>query len=153
MDDPLATALVSVRSTYRGKDGTVTLARAHEVARASGLSFDSKEPHPTSVELFLAAIAADVLGAFGRLAHQRRLPLDNAEAVLKTTLAAPLAYLGVVGASGTPRLTAVTLKVHVATPAPPSAVRAAWEEALRRAPLLNTLRPTLTLTIDLAFTH
>jgi hypothetical protein len=152
MDDTLATALVSVRSTYRGKDGTVTLARAHEVARAAGVSFDSKEPLPTSLELFLAAVAADVLGAFGRLANHRRLPLDETEAVLKATLADPLAYLDVVGAPGTPRLVALHLKVHVGTPAPHADVRAAWDDALHKSPLLNTLRPATSLTLDLAFT-
>lgn len=152
MDDPLATALVSVRSTYRGKDGTVTVARTHEVARAAGVSFDSKESLPTSLELFLAAVAADVLGAFGRLARQRRLPLDEAEAVLKATLADPLAVLGVVGAPGTPRMAALHFKLHLGTPAPQHAVRAAWEEAVRRSPLLNTLHPSLKLTLDLAFT-
>ena len=152
MDDPPSTALVSVRSTYRGKEGTVTVARAHEVARASGVSFDSKEPLPTSLELFLAAVAADVLGAFGRLAIQRRLPLDEAEAVLKATLADPLAFLGVFGAPGIPRVAALHLKLHLGTPAPRHAVHAAWDEAVRRSPLLNTLRPSLDLTLDLAFT-
>jgi hypothetical protein len=152
MHDPPATALVSVRSTYRSKEGTVTLARTHEVARAAGLSFDSKEPLPTSIEVFLAAVAADLLGAFARLAHQRRLPLDETEAVLKATLADPLAYLGVVGAQGTPRLSALHVKTHVGTPAPQDQVRATWEEAARRSPLLNTLAPTLTLSLELAFT-
>jgi hypothetical protein len=152
MNDPLSTALVSVRSTYRGKDGTVTLARTHEVARASALSFDSKEPRPTSIELLLAAVAADVLGTFGRLASQRRLLLDETEAVLKATLADPLAYLGVVGAPGATRLAALHFKAHVGTPASRTGVRAAWDEALTRSPLLNTLRPTVDLTLELAFT-
>lgn len=152
MDDPLSTALVSVRSTYRGKGGTVTLARSHEVARASGLSFDSKEPLPTSIELMLAAVAADVFGIFGRLAGQRRLTLDDTEAVLKATLADPLAYLGVVGAPGTTRLISLHFRAHVGTPAPHVEVSAAWDEALRRSPLLNTLRPAVKLTLELTFT-
>jgi hypothetical protein len=153
MNDPLATALVSVRSTYRGKQGTITRARSREVAQATGLSFDSKEPLPTCIELFLAAVAADVLGGFGRLAAQRRLILDDTEAVLRATLADPLAYLGVVGSTGTPRITTLEIKVHVDTPGPQHAVREAWEEAVQRSPLLNTLRPAATITLDLAFTE
>ena len=152
MNDPLSTALVSVRSTYRGKDGTVTLARAHEVAHGSALSFDSKHPLPTSLELLLAALAADVLGTFGRVADQRRLILDNTEAVVKATLADPLAYLGVVGAPGIPRLTDIHLKAHVGTPAPHADVRDAWDDAVQRSPLVNTLRPSLYLTLELDFT-
>lgn len=152
MNDPLSTALVSVRSTYRGKDGTVTLARTHEVARGSAPSFDSKHPLPTSIELLLAALAADLLGTFGRLTAQRRLLLDNTEAVLKATLADPLAYLGVVGAPGIPRLTAIHFKAHVGTPAPQADVRSAWQDAVQRSPLVNTLRPNTNLTLELAFT-
>ena len=83
MNDPLSTALVSVRSTYRGKDGTVTLARAHEVAHGSALSFDSQHPLPTSLELLLAALAADGVqpmdgfprrGAHGQIAFLNRDP-------------------------------------------------------------------------------
>lgn len=152
MNDPLSTALVSVRSSYDGPRGTVTRARTHEIARASGWSFDSKEPFPTSIEVFLAAVAADILGTFGRLSRHRRLIIDEAEAVLTATLADPLVYLAVVGAEGTPRLSHLIVRAHVGTPSSPALVRLAWTDALQRAPLLNTLRPTVALEVHLDFT-
>ena len=152
MNDPLATALVSVRSSYDGRRGTVSRARTHEVARASALSFDSKEPLPTSIEVFLAAIAADLLGTFGRLARHRRLIIDEAEAVLSATLADPLVYLGVVGSAGVPRLSSLVVRAHIGTPSPPASVREAWDDALQRSPLLNTLRPSVELAVHLNFT-
>ena len=89
--------------------------------------------------MMLGALAADVLGLFTRLARERRLGVDEVEAKITAQLAAPLALLGVIGASGEPYYEAIQFRAYVGSGANPGLLQAAWDDALKRAPFFNTL--------------
>lgn len=140
MHDPLPGALVSVRAISSEVEGIVVYARSHKAVLGRGWSFDIKEPAMTGAEMLLGCLAADVLELFLRLARKGRLTVDAMEATLQAELCDPRVHLGVIGAEGEPRYSSFTLKVYAGSPAPAPALLAVWDEALRRAPLLNTLR-------------
>ena len=145
MPDPPTTALVSARATVREDKRVIFYARAHQVEVGVPLSFDSKEPRLTAVEHFLAAVTADVLGGFARLAKRARLRLDEIEAAVRAEVADPLAYLGVVGEPGIPRVARLSLRAFLGTNEPAGRIQPVWDEALGRAPLVNTVRPVIEL--------
>lgn len=133
-------ALVSVRITAEPGGSVGLYARKEKAVIGRGWSFDIAEPRLSGAEVFLGALASDVVGLFARIAAQRRLGIDEIEAKLSAELAAPLALLGVVGSEGEPRYQAIRLRAYVGGSADPARLAEAWEEALRRAPLYNTLR-------------
>jgi len=140
MTDSLERALVSVRITAEAAGGVSLYARKEKALIGRGWSFDIAEPRLSGAEVFLGALASDVVGLFARIASERRLGIDEIEAKLSAELAAPLALLGVVGATGQPRYDAIRLRVYVGGQADPRLLRQAWNDALQRAPLFNTLR-------------
>jgi hypothetical protein len=148
MPDPPTTALVSARATAHD-DGRVTFyTRSHRAEVGVPMSFDIEEPRLTAVEQFVAAIGADVLGGLARLGRRERLRLDEIEASIEAVIADPLVFLGVVGESGRPRVTRVAVRTYVGTGEPVERVQRIWDEALRRAPLVNTLRPVVDLDLQ-----
>jgi uncharacterized OsmC-like protein len=152
MNDSLCRALVSARVTVRDRQSITLFARSHEVTVGPVLSFDAHEPRLTGMEHLLAAVAADVVGGFRRLADRRRLVVDEIEAVLKGEIADPLVHLGVVGEEGEPRLARLEVRVFAGTSEPDSRLRPVWEEMLRRAPVINTLRPGVELDLQIQIT-
>ena len=94
----------------------------------------------TGAELLLGALASDVIGLFFELAKRRRVRVDEVEATVKAELADPLVHLGVVGAEGEPRYVSFSLRAYAGSAAPDSILQEIWAEAVRRAPLANTLR-------------
>jgi hypothetical protein len=102
------------------------------------------------VEQFIAAISADVLGGFARMAKQMRLRIDQLEATVDAQVADALVYLGVVGESGSPRLASLRLKAWIDSGETAERISTAWEEALRRAPLVQTLSGSA-LKLDLSW--
>jgi hypothetical protein len=148
MPDPPTTALVSARATVRDGENVTFYARTHQVEVGVPLSFDVKEPRLTAVEQFVAALSADVLGGFARLASRERLRVDEIEASVQAEIADPLAYLGVVGEPGHPRLARLSVRAFLGTSEPPERVQPVWEKALERAPLVNTVRPVVALDLQ-----
>lgn len=152
MTDPLNRALVSARATLSRDQGLKLYARALEAGLGVPLSFDRNEPRLTGVEYLLGAVASDVLGGFLRLAKRRRLPVDDLEAVLKADVGNTLAWLEVVGAAGSPRIEGIAISVYASSSEPEERVRQLWDEALARAPIVNTLRASLPVQINLQLT-
>lgn len=94
----------------------------------------------TGAELLLGALASDVIGLFLDLAKRRRVAVDEVEATVKAELADPLVHLRVVGAEGEPRYENFSLRAYAGSAAPEAVLQEIWTDALRRAPLANTLR-------------
>lgn len=99
----------------------------------------------TGAEQLLGALAMDVIGLFIDLAKRRRVAVDEVEATAKAELADPLVLLGVVGAEGEPRYESFSLRAWAGSAAPEASLQELWAEALRRAPLANTLRRAASL--------
>ena len=150
MNDSPNGAFVSARAVSSSPSAVTFYARALEAEVGVPMSFDIVEPKLSGVEYLLGALASDLLGGFRRLVHRRRLVVDELEAVLKAEVIDTLAYLGVVGESGTPRISSISVKVYAGTGAPEREVRALWEESLTLAPIINTLRLAATLNIEFA---
>ena len=140
MTDPLQRAPVGVRVSVKHGEQAAVFARSHRSVMGRGWSFDIAEPEMTGAEHLLGALEADVIGLFLDLARRRRIPVDEVEATVKAELADPLALLGVIGAEGEPRYGAFSLRAWAGSSAPEPALQELWSEALRRAPLANTLR-------------
>ena len=149
MTDNLDEARAAVRASSVADGSVVVFARKHRAVLGRGWSFDVEEPHLTGAEILLGALAADVLGPFRLLARQQRLVIDEVEASAEVILAHSLAQLGVIGATGEPHYRRINLRVFIGTSAAVDAVQAAWEEALRRAPLFQTLRHATALDITM----
>ena len=152
MTDPLNRALVSARAISPGLKGITFYARSLEAEVGVPMSFDIQETKLTGVEHLLGALASDILGGFRRLAHQRRVAIDELEAVLKAEVTDTLAYLGVVGETGTPRISSISVRVYAGTGAPEAVVRPLWEQALTLAPIVNTLCLSTRLNIEFTVT-
>lgn len=148
MSDPSTWALVSVRASSPGKRETVVYARGTRVDFGPSIPFDTEAPRMAAVEGLLAAAAADILGNLRQVARSRRLPLDEVEARLEARLSHPLAQLGVVGEEGEPAIEALSLRAYLSSSAPPDEIETAWLEALRRCPVVNTLRATVSLELS-----
>lgn len=140
MTDTLQRALVSVRITAEPGGSVSLYARKEKAVIGRGWSFDIAEPRLSGAEVMLGALASDVVGLFAGIAARRRLAVDEIEAKLTAELAGPLTLLGVVGAAGTPHYREIHLRAYVGGSAEPARLREAWQDALARAPLYNTLR-------------
>ena len=140
MSEPHERALVSVRTAVKQGEGTKIFARSLKGSIGKGWSFDVAEPELTGTEYLLGALAADVIGQFLDLAARRRIVVDEVEATAKAELSGTLALLGVVGAEGEPHYSSFSLRAWAGSSAPETTLQELWSEALRRAPLANTLR-------------
>ncbi len=145
MSDSLQRAPVGVRVSAKQGERVTLFARSQRAVLGKGWSFDIAEPEMTGAELLLGALAADVIGLFFDLARRRRVAVDEVEATVKAELADPLVHLGVVGAEGEPRYESFSLRAYAGSAAPAAVLQEIWAEALRRAPLANTLRRAATL--------
>jgi hypothetical protein len=123
--------------------------RAHGFDVGPSLDFGATNAAPAALEAFLGTVAADLLSHFTDLCHRRRLPIDQIEARIDGTLGNALVALNVVGETGDPGLESIVISVSVTSPSKDSLLRAAWDEALLRAPLLVTLRRATSLTTEL----
>jgi hypothetical protein len=141
---------VRVRATADG--GTIAYARNRSFDVGAALPFDAEASRTTALEYVLGALGGDVLGGFRALARKRRLAVDEVEATVEATLDNPLTHLGVVGEEGHPGIERVVIRVHVSTLEPEDAVRAVWDEAVRRSPLMRTMSAAARLEVVLTVT-
>ena len=119
--------------------GAIALVRTHEVRVGTPLSFDAQYEGVTALEQFLAAFGSEVLLGLLAAAKRARVPVDEAEVLVRCELNNPLVHLGVVGEPGHPGIEAIEARVFVASPAEERTVGAAWDDARRRLPLYTTL--------------
>jgi hypothetical protein len=141
---------VRVRATADG--GTTAYARNRSFEIGAALPFEVESSRTTALEYLLGALGGDVIGGFRALARKRRLAIDEIEATLEATLDNPLTHLGVVGEDGHPGVDSVAIRVHVATLEPEDTVRAVWDEAVRRSPLMRTLSAAARLEVVMTVT-
>lgn len=144
---PTVTWHVRLASTAAG-EATAYL-RQHRLTVGVPVHFDSQYGHVTALELFLAAIGAELTAGLTDLARRQRLIFDSVEAVISGQLHNPLVYLGVKGEEGHPGLAQITAKVYVSTPEPEQAVHGVWQRFIERAPLTQTLRQAVELDVSL----
>src|SRR4051812_21929713 len=104
-----------LRVTSASKDRATAFVRKHQFTIGAPISFDEQHGAITALEYVLGAIAADVLNGLRAEADRRRLQIDTAEAVVHGELNAPLAHIGVVGATGHPGVQRIEVRAFVGT--------------------------------------
>jgi hypothetical protein len=115
------------------------------------LELDSASRRIAALEYALGALAGEVLNGLRHFAWRRCVDLEHAEALVTGDVENGLVYLEVVGERGRPRLSAVRIKVFVASSDEP-AVRRLWSDVLERLPLLGTLRSAIPVHLELIVT-
>lgn len=141
-----------LRVTSTESDATRVSLRRHRFTVGKPVDFDTESGHVSALEYVLGALAAEIVGGLRVFAKRRRIELDHVEAVVDGHLADAMTYLEVVGESGRPRLSSVSIKVYVASPHDEATVRRLWADTLERLPLVRTLERALDLQIELALT-
>ena len=134
-----------------GADGPAHAhARGQRFDVGDPVSFDEAYPHATALEHALAAVGTELVNGLRALARTRRLELDAVEALVQGKLEDALAQLGVVGATGSPALGSVHVRLYASSTEPEPAIRELLELAQARAPLWQTLqRAGVTLSVEL----
>jgi len=125
-------------------------ARDHALELGRAASFHDTDPHPSAIELLLAALAADLIDGWREASRRAGLPPHDAELRLSTRLDEPLRHLGAVGATGSPAIAAVSGTLYIGSGAEPTTVECAWRETLERSPLHATLLRATPITITLS---
>jgi hypothetical protein len=139
----------SVRGTSR--DGYLTRVHAGRSSFSVGpaVSFRPDDALPCAIEALLGALAADIASSLASCARERGVEIDAVECRISAELDDPLSAIGVVGASGSPALRAVTGVVYVSADVDGPVLDGVWCGALRRSPLFNTLAPRVALRMEL----
>ncbi|HEX8794001.1 MAG TPA: OsmC family protein [Polyangiaceae bacterium] len=132
------------------RDGSATaFVRKHRFVVGSPVTFDEQDPQLSALEYVLGAFGADLVTGLLAAARARHLELDHAEALVRADLDDELAAVGVVGATGSPALARVQVKVYASSGADEAALRELWNQTLERSPLVRTLQPVVRLELVL----
>lgn len=131
--------------------GLTASARNHSWRVGAPITFSPKDELPSALELAVGALAADLLGSLQRVCRLRRIAFDQAEFSLRFTLDNALTYVGVVGEEGHPGISNIDGVLYVAC-AEEELIKEAWQEAMLRSPLLNTLQKAVDITLRLNVT-
>lgn len=105
------------------------------------------------MDFLLAALATDLLS--GLEEESRRdgdVPAD-VELRLEAFLENPLVVAGVIGEEGSPRLTAIRGSLFLSGVRDEAGIRASWQHARERSPVLASLASDLTIDIALKLVH
>jgi hypothetical protein len=141
-----------LRITTTDSDTSRVLVRRHHFAVGRPIDFDAESVHVTALEYALAAIGAEIVGGLRVFAKRRRIELDGVEAVVDGEVENPLTYLEVVGESGYPGLSGVSVKVYVASPRDEETLQRLWYETLERLPLVRTFSHAMKFSVELTLT-
>jgi uncharacterized OsmC-like protein len=128
-----------VRVVSTGRDKADAYVRKQRISIGPPLQFDAEYNGVTAIEYLLAALGADLVNGFAAVARRHRLTIDQLEATVEGHLNNPLTYLGVVGEKGHTGLETARATLYIGTLDDAATVKKAWQETLKRSPLVNTL--------------
>jgi hypothetical protein len=134
------------------QDSARVYTRRHQFTVGRPLDFDAEYDRITALEHVLGALGAEIVSGLRVFAKRRRLELDHVEALVDGRLQNPLPFFEVVGETGHPNLSQVSVKVFVASPHDEDTMKRLWDDVLERLPLARTLGKALNLRIELALT-
>jgi len=138
-----------LRISATGGGQATVYSRQHQFRIGTPLDFDRASPTLSALEYALGALGADVVNGLQLLARQRRVAIEQLEAVIVGELNNPLTYLGVIGESGHPGVEKVCIKVYVASPEEEATIQRLWQEMLARSPLVHTFQDAIRLELSL----
>jgi len=138
---------LSLRVTASGPAARVSAGR-RQFSIGRPVEFDEASPHVAALEYALGAAGGEIVNGLREFARRRRIEIDAIEALVTGELTHALAYLEVVGETGTPRLARLAVKVFVSAP-DGDAIRALFADVLDRLPLIGTLKSTVDVKTEL----
>jgi hypothetical protein len=138
---------VRVRPGPNGQ--AVASARSNLFTLCGQASFKETDPSPSAVEYLLGILGGDLLTGFAGQAKRLDILLYGMEVTVSGCLNNPLVHLGVIGEEGHPGFEAISGTLYVSADAEEEELQSVWQEALKRSPLVNTLRRAVTLNLAL----
>ena len=139
----------SVRVGSTGEGAATVFVRKRQYNVGMPIQFDPEYTEVTALEYVLGALGGDLVNGLKRIARQRRVAIDNVEAVIRGALNNPLTHLGVIGESGHPGIEVIEITVYVSSLTDDETVQKVWEETLDKSPLVRTLTSLVHLTLEL----
>jgi hypothetical protein len=139
----------SVRVRPGAERQQIASTRNHRFAICGAASFKENDPSPSSVEYLLGIVGGDLVSGFTAAAQRRGLTLFGLEAKILGHLHNPLFFLGVIGEEGHPGVQAIDATLYVSTEAEEQELEEAWQEVLRRSPLVHTLHRAVDLKLSM----
>jgi hypothetical protein len=124
-------------------------ARNHAFNIGTQASFKETDAQPSAIDYLLGAVGADLLHGFQGGALRRGLVIYGLEANVAGYLNNPLTLLGVVGEQGHPGFEAISCTLYVSVEAEEQVLQEIWQETLRRSPLVNTLKNSVQLKLEM----
>ncbi len=110
-------------------------------------SFEERDAHPSAVEVLLGALAASVSTGFATECARDGLEVDDIEITAKATLHSVTAHLGL--DDGDPSLREARLRCFATSFDDEAKVRAAWDRAAARSPIVATIAKAAALELML----
>jgi len=134
----------------RGSEQSVRLhARSLTLTGLGRASWAPASEHPSALDYLLAALATDLVSGFGEESRRAGIVLEDVELRLEAFLEHPLVVAGVVGEQGSPRVGAIHGSLYVGAEGDEVLLRALWQQACTRAPVLASLTPGVFIDITL----
>lgn len=140
----------NLRATLK-PHGVDAYSRNHKLELGKSIDFDTRGERPNAMEALLAAFAADVLDSLKAAAARSRIHIDQAEIVVSATLGNPLVAIGVVGEKGSAAIESIAATAYVQADATPEDLVRLKDEALGRAPIVQTLSKAANLRLSVEF--
>lgn len=119
------------------REGVKLYSRTQGIVVREVVSFDTKAPLPASLELFVMALASDLLLTLQR--EWKRLEYGALELAIQAKVENPLALLGVVGYEESARLAHLETRLYIEA----EGALEAWQERAQRALERSLLYPLL----------
>ena len=141
----------SVRVRTDSCGGLTASARNHTWRIGEPITFAPKDELPSALELAVGALAADILGSLTRICRLKRIDFERGEFSLRFTLDNPLMYVGVIGEEGHPGISSIEGVAYISC-FDEERLREAWDEALSKSPLYNTLKKAAEIDVRLSIT-
>lgn len=142
----------SLRVTSPDHRAARVASRKRQFAVSRPLDFDVQHEGITALEYALGALGAEFVTGLREIARRRRFDLEDLEAVVTGELNNPLTYLEVQGEVGHPGISAIYVKLYLASGEVEVAVRRFVDDAIELLPLARTFRSLLDLDLQVTRT-
>ena len=137
------------RVRHRGHLAARVYCRNFQWDVGQAASFEERDEHPSAVEHVLGALGAALAVGFATESSRGGLEVDDIELTVRGRLHDVLVHLGL-SDKGDPSFAHIAVKCFASSFDDEDAVRAAWERAVLRSPLVATLRKATELELKLA---
>jgi len=136
-----------VRVRWTGGMKAKAYVRNHAFEVGQPASFDTADPHPGAVEQLLAALGACLAVGFQWRASRRGIAVRQLEVTLQARSENILVFLGL-AEEGHPGLHSIEGRLFVDADLDEAALRALWDETVRRSPVAQSLAREVPVRIE-----